>query len=132
LKKFDSRGLVEKKFYGENLNAMAKITISRETRGLIPHPQGHSCRHEREDGGSMKCDCIPLFNKHTVEKFEDVVYELSEDMKKRQAAGRVSLADDGKLQVGGFFKHVFYPSSSDTRSYNQKATPYDDDKYVVS
>lgn len=130
LKKFDSRGLVEKKFYGQKLNAMAKITITRETRGLFPHPQGHTCRHERDDGGSMECDCIPLFNKHTVEKFEDVVYELSEDMKKRQEAGRVILADGGKLQVGGFFKHVFFPGSGG-ESYTQKATPYDDDTHVV-
>jgi len=131
MKKFDSRGLVEKNFYGKKLNAMSKITISRETRGLIPHPQGHSCRHEREDGGSMGCDCIPLFNKHTVEKFEDVVYELSEDMKKRQAAGRVILADDGKLQIGGFFRHAFFPSLSSNTIAIEKATPYDDDKYVV-
>lgn len=130
LKKFDSRGLVEKNFYGKKLNAMSKITITRETRGLIPHPQGHSCRHERDDGGSMECDCIPLFNKFTVEKLEDMVYELSEDMKKRHAAGRVILANDGKLQIGGFFKHVFFPSSG-VGSYTQKATPYDDDKYVV-
>lgn len=130
LKKFDARGLVEKIFYGTNLKAMAKITISRETGGLIPHPKGHSCLHERDDGCFMECDCTPKFNIHTVENFEDVVYELSEDMKKRQAARRVSLADDGKLQVGGFFKHVFYPSSSG--SYYQKALPYDVDKYVVS
>jgi hypothetical protein len=130
LKKFDAIGLVEKRFFGEKFNAMSKITISRETRGLIPHPQGHSCRHERDDGGSMECDCIPLFNKHTVEKLEDVVYELSEDMKKRQAAGRVTLADDGKLQIGGFFRHVFFPSSG-VGSYTPKATPYDDDKYVI-
>lgn len=132
LKKFDARGLVDKKFYGTNLKAMAKITISRETQGLIPHPQGHCCRHERDDGGSMLCDCIPLFCKNTVDKFENVKYELSEDMKKRQAAGRVCLADDGNLQVGGFFKHVFLPSGFDTSSYNQKARPYDDDKYVIS
>jgi hypothetical protein len=132
LKKFDSRGLVEKRFYGKKLNAMSKITISRETCGLIPHPQGHSCRHERADGGSMECDCIPLFNKYDVEKIEDVVYELSDDMKKRHAAGRVILADDGKLQIGGFFKYVFFPSSSlGSNTHTQKATPYDDDKYVV-
>jgi hypothetical protein len=130
LKKFDARGLVEKRFFGENLNAMSKITISRETRGLIPHPQGHSCRHERDDGGSMECDCIPTFNKFTVETLDDVVYELSEDMKKRQAAGRVTLVDDGKLQIGGFFRHVLFPSSG-VGSYTQKATPYDDDKYVI-
>lgn len=128
LKKFDARGLVEKKFYSTNLNA--KITISRVTSGLIPHPQGHSCRHERDDGGSMECDCIPLFNKYTVDKFEDVVYELSEDMKKRQAAGRVILANDGNLQIGGFFKCVFFPGS-EASSHSQNATPYDDDKYVV-
>jgi len=131
LKKFDSRGLVEKKFCGTKLNAMSKISISRETRGLIPHPQGHSCRHTREDGGNMECDCIPQFNIHTVDKFEDVIYELSEDMKKRQAAGRVILVDDGKLTIGGFFKNVFFPSSSSSTIAEAKATPYDDDKYVV-
>jgi len=130
LKKFDARGLVEKRFFGEKFNAMSKITISRETCGLIPHPQGHSCRHERDDGGSMECDCIPTFNKFTVETLDDVVYELSEDMKKRQAAGRVILAHDGKLHIGGMCKHVFIPSSG-VDSYTQKATPYDDDKYVV-
>ena len=130
LKKFDARGLVEKRFFGEKFNAMSKITISRVTRGLIPHPEGHSCLHERDDGGSMECDCIPTFNKFTVEKLEDVVYELSEDMKKRQAAGRVILVDDGKLQIGGFFMHVLLPSSG-VDSYTQKATPYDDDKYVI-
>jgi hypothetical protein len=124
MKKFDARGLVEKNYYGEKLNATSNITISRETRGLIPHPQGHSCRHVRDDGGTMECDCIPLFNKHTVENFEDVVYELSEDMQKRQAAGRVDLAYKGKLQVGGFFKQVFFPSLGG-ESYTQKATPYD-------
>lgn len=125
LKKFDAHGLVDKKFSDEKLNAMSKITITRETRGLIPHPRGHNCRHEREDGVSMNCDCIPLFNKHTVEKFEDVEYELSDDMKTRQAIGRVILAYDGKLQIGGFFKHAFFPSGS------SKETPNDDDKYVV-
>jgi predicted neutral ceramidase superfamily lipid hydrolase len=78
----------------------------------------------------MDYDCIPLFNKYDVEKIEDVVYELSDDMKKRQAAGRVILVDDGKLQIGGFFRHVFFPSSG-VGSYTQKATPYDDDKYVI-
>ena len=126
LKKFDSRGFVAKKFYNATLNAMSKITISRETRGLIPHPQGHSCLHTREDGGNMECDCIPLFNERTVENFEEVVYELSDAMKKRQAAGRVILVDDGKLTIGGFFKNVFFPDSK-----KATATPYDDDKYVV-
>lgn len=123
LKKFDALGLVEKSFHGQKLNAMSKITIRRETRGLIPHPRFHSCRHEREDGGSMDCDCNPAFNKHFVEKFEDVVYELSEDMQKRQAVGRVILVDNGKLQIGGFLKHAFFPDAS-AGSY--KATPYDD------
>jgi hypothetical protein len=129
MKKFDSLGLVQKKFDGKHLNAMSKITITRETRGLIPHPQGHICRHEREDGGIMECDCILLFNKHAVEKFEDVMYELSDDMKRRQAAGRVILADCGKLQVGGFFKHVFFPGLISGKI--ERAKPYDDDKYVV-
>jgi hypothetical protein len=53
-----------------------------------------------------------------------VVYELSEDMQKRQAAGRVVLAYKGKLQVGGFFKHAFFPSLGG-ESYTQKAKPYD-------
>ena len=131
LNKFDSCGFVEKKFCGEKLNAMSKISICRQTRGLIPHPQGHSCRHTREDSGIMECDCIPLFNIHAVDKFEDVVYELSEDMKKRQAAGRVILVDDGKLTIGGFFTGVFFPSSSLSTIAEKKATPYDDDKYVV-
>lgn len=131
LQKFETCGLVEKKFYGSKLNSMANIIITRETRGLLPHPQGHRCRHEREDGYNMVCDCIPLFNKDTVENFEDVVYELSEDMKKRQAAGRVKLAYDGKLQIGGFYRHVFFPNS-DINSYTpKKQTPYDDDKYIV-
>jgi hypothetical protein len=52
-------------------------------------------------------------------------------MKKRQAAGRVILVDDGKLTIGGFFKNVFFSSSSSSTIAEAKATPYDDDKYVV-
>lgn len=128
LKEFDALGLVEKSFHGQKLNAMSKITIRRETRGFIPHQQGYSCLHEREDGESMECDCIPLFNKHAVEKSEDMVYELSEDMKTRQAIGRVILADGGKLQIGG----LRIPSvKAGAYTKYHRETPYDNDKYVV-
>ena len=131
MKKFDTKGLIEKQFTGNKLNAMSKITITRETRGLIPHPAGHNCRHIREDGGTMDCDCIPLFrNKESLtdKAYDEVLYELSDDMKKRHEVGRVVLVKEGKIVIGGFFKHVFMSSCA---SEERKPTPYDDDKYVV-